>query len=213
MSSQTTSSYNARTSPTYQQVIFLIASQHLENFNMFTSSTLASLLVVAAPLVQLGVAVFPPATDSTVAYLTNCLTSDTFARYSEVSMYADVDQSFAGQNPDQYVDTPLGGWVTWELANPGDAGEMTWDFAGSDPNAPNSFTETIKAGSQDPAVPAFSLAGFGSYMDNFNGGAVAFPFQCFKDNPRVLYTTSDHECSTVYYCRTTHSASGSPIDK
>ena len=57
---------------------------------------------------------------------------------------------------------------------------MTWDFAGSDPNAPNSFTETIKAGSQDPAVPAFSLAGFGSYMDNFNGGAVAFPFSASR---------------------------------
>ena len=165
---------------------------------MFTSSTLASFLVAAAPLVQLGVAVFPAPTDSTVAYLTNCQTSDTGAVYSELSMYADVAQSFAGQGPDQYEDTFLGQVTTWEGA------EIKWSFAGSDPNAANSFTEFINANAQDPAVPTFSPVGCGKYVVNFSGGAIAVGFQCFKDNPRILYTTGDHECSTVYYCRLAH---------
>jgi hypothetical protein len=53
-----------------------------------------SLLLTSTTLLQLSTAI-ASFTDSTVAYLTNCQTSDTAAVYSEVSIYSDVTQHFA----------------------------------------------------------------------------------------------------------------------
>ncbi len=35
---------------------------------------------------------------------------------------------------------------------------------------------------------------------------------CYKDTSRVLYTTSDHECSTIYYCTVTQHVCALPSD-
>jgi hypothetical protein len=177
-------------------VFFQSINKHsnIELLNMFTS---LSLFFASATLLQLCAA-FPPLTDNAVAYLTNCQTSDTGAVYSEVSMYLDVTKSFDGQGPDQYSDTFLGQITTWEGV------EVTWSFAVPDPSVAHKFIEFIQPNAQDPAVPTFSAVGCARYIDTFPGGGVANTFMCYKDNPRVLYTTSDHECSTVYYCRITH---------
>lgn len=71
----------------------------------------------------------PPLSDNAVVYLTNCQTSDTSTACSKVSMYLDVTQSFNGQNPDQYDDTPLGQTLTWEGVG------VKGQFAAGDPNA------------------------------------------------------------------------------
>lgn len=161
---------------------------------MFTTLGSISLLFASATLLQPSSA-FPTFTDSTVAYLTNCRTSDTLVFYSEVSIYSDVTQSFGGQGPDIYADTSLGGTTTWEN------NEVTWSYAGGDPNQADTFTEFINANAQDPAIPTFSLVGCAQYTQGFPGGALGHTWNCYKDNPRQLYATSDHECSTVYYCR------------
>lgn len=147
---------------------------------------------------QLQLCKLPPLSDNAVVYLTNCQTSDTGAAYSEVSMYLDVTQSFNGQNPDQYDDTSLGQILTWEGA------EVKWQFPGGDPNTPDTLSESISANAQDPSVPTFSQVGCATYTEGFSGGAISIRFNCYKDTPRVLYTDTDHECSTVYYCRVTH---------
>jgi hypothetical protein len=173
-------------------------SKYQNNRKMLAALTSLSLVLASATLLQLCNAFHPG--DNAVAYLTNCQTSDTGAVYSEVSLYLDVTQSFNGQNPDEYEDTSLGQITTWEGI------EVTWSYAGGDPNAADTFAEFINANAQDPSVPTFGQVGCGTYVEGFPGGAIAIPFNCYKDNPRVLYTTSDHSCSTVYYCRVTHDA-------
>jgi len=115
--------------------------------------------------------------------------------YSEVSIYSDVTQSFGGQGPDIYADTSLGATTRWEN------NKVTWSYAGGDPNQADTFTEFINANAQDPAIPTFSQVGCAQYTQGFPGGALGHTWNCYKDNPRQLYATSDHECSTVYYCR------------
>ena len=163
---------------------------------MLAALTSLSLVLASATLLQLCNAL--NFGDNGVAYLTNCQTSDTGPGYSEASLYLDVTQSFNGQNPDAYEDTSLGQITTWEGV------EVQWSYAGGDPNAADTFTEFINANAQDPSVPTFSQVGCGRYIELFPGGARALQFNCYKDNPRVLYTTSDHSCTTVYYCRVTH---------
>jgi hypothetical protein len=152
-----------------------------------------SLLLATTTLLHYTTA-FPSFTSSTVAYFTNCETSDTLVFYSEVSIYSDVAQSFNGENPEAYDDTPLGGTTTWEGTS------NVWSYPGDDAAQPDSFFEFINANAQDRAVPAFTQVGCAVYTPAADGGAIAFQFSCYKDNPRVLYTTSDHECTTVYYC-------------
>jgi hypothetical protein len=162
---------------------------------MFTTVASLSLLFASTILLRSTTA-FPTFTDSTVAYLTNCQTSDTHADYSEVSIYSDVTQSFAGQNPDTYADTSLGAWTAWE------GNSVTWSYNGLDTMQADSLDEFINANAQDPSIPTFSQVGCATYTQGFSdGAAIATRWNCYKDNPRVLYTTSDHECSTVYYCR------------
>lgn len=166
---------------------------------MFNSLASFSLLFASATLLQPCLA-FPSFTDSTVAYLTNCQTSDTQAVYSEVDIYSDVAQSFAGQGPEIYDDTSLGATFTWEGA------QGSWSYAGGDPNQADTFQEVINANAQDPSIPVFSQVGCGRYTQGFPGGALGHNWNCYKDNPRQLYSTSDHECTTVYYCRITTDA-------
>jgi hypothetical protein len=168
----------------------------LKIVKMLASWTSLSLFFTSATLMQLCNA-FPPILGNTVAYLTNCQTSDTGAVYSEVSMYLDATQSFNGQNPDQYEDTSLGQITTWEGV------EISWFFAGGDPKIADQFTEFINANAQDPSVPISSQVGCATYVDGNGDMEITYRFICYKDTPRVLYTTSDHECSTVYYCKTT----------
>jgi hypothetical protein len=164
---------------------------------MFRKIAPLSLLLASTTLLHQTTA-FPSFTSSTVAYLTNCQTSDTLADYSEVSIYSDVTQSFNGQNPDTYADTSLGAWATWEGQT------LQWLYSGLDTTQQDSFDIFINANAQDPAVPTFSQVGCGGYTEGFNdGGAILISWNCYKDQPRVLYTTSDHECSTLYYCRVT----------
>jgi len=105
------------------------------SIKMFTTLGSISLLFASATLLQPSSA-FPSFTDSTVAYLTNCRTSDTLVFYSEVSIYSDVAQSFGGQGPEIYADTSLGATTTWEN------NEVTWSYAGGDPNQADTFTES-----------------------------------------------------------------------
>ena len=168
----------------------------LKFIKMFSSLIPLSLLCASVTLLRLCDA-GPSFQDSNVAYFTNCQTSDTGTVYSEVSIYNDVTQSFNGQNPDIYADTSLGAVTTWE------GNDVTWFYAGAEPKG-DSFNEFIIANAQDPAVPTFSQVGCGTFVEGFSGGAVAIPFACFKDTPRTLYSTSDHSCSTVYYCRISH---------
>jgi hypothetical protein len=164
---------------------------------MFTQSSFLSLLFTSTTLFQLSIAK-ATFTDSTVAYLTNCQTSDTAAIYSEVSIYSDVTQSFDGQGPDAFEDTSLGATTIWEGAT------VTWFYARDDPNQADTLTERINADAQDPSVPTFAQVGCAGYtLGGGDGSAIFLSFNCYKDDPRVLYTTSDHECSTVYYCRMT----------
>lgn len=163
-----------------------------------------SALLATATLLTLTTAI-PPFTDSAVAYFTNCQTTDTAAVYSEVSLYGDVTQSFSGQNPDLYADTPLGGDITWE------GKQIAWSYAGADPQNPDPFIEYIKGNAQDPAVPFFTEVGCATYTEGFSGGAVEFRWNCYKDQPRVLYTTADHECTTLYYCRIAHLPDACPF--
>jgi hypothetical protein len=168
---------------------------HTPTLKLFTRITFLSLLLASSTLLHPTIA-FPTFTSSTVAYLTNCQTSDTLAPYSEVSIYGDVAQSFSGQNPDTYADTLLGAWTNWE------GNSVQWSYNGLDLAQPDKFTEFINANAQDPAVPTFAQVGCGTYSQGFSDGAVvAWRWNCYKDSPRVLYTTADHECSTVYYCR------------
>jgi hypothetical protein len=171
----------------------------LKIVKMLASSTSLSLFFISATLMQLCNA-FPPFLHNTIAYLTNCQTSDTGAVYSEVSMYLDAAQSFNGQNPDQYEDTSLGQITTWEGV------EITWFYAGGDPKIADEFTEFINANAQDPSVPISAQVGCARYVDGNGDMANYYNFKCYKDTPRVLYTTSDHECSTVYYCKVTNGA-------
>ena len=167
---------------------------------MFSKIAPLSLLLASSTLLHQSTA-FPTFTSSTVAYLTNCQTSDTFADYSEVSIYSDVAQSFAGQGPDTYADTPLGAWATWEGQT------LKWSYNGRDTAEPDAFDIFINANAQDPAVPTFSQVGCGGYTEGFNNGvAILVRWNCYKDQSRVLYTTQDHECSTIYYCRITEDA-------
>jgi hypothetical protein len=165
------------------------------NCKMLATLTSLSLVLGSATLLRLCNAYHLG--DNSVVYLTNCQTSDTGAVYSEMSIYLDVTQSFNGQFPDKYQDTSLGQVTTWEGV------EVTWSYIGSDPNQADTIAEFINANAQDPSVPTFGQVGCGRVVEGFPGGAIAYPLNCYKDNPRVLYTTSDHSCSTVYYCRTT----------
>jgi hypothetical protein len=165
---------------------------------MVAALTSLSLVLASATLLQLCNAFHLG--DNGVAYLTNCQTSDTGAVYSEASLYQDVTQSFDGQGPDKYEDTSLGQITTWEGV------EVTWSYAGRDPNQADTFSEFINANAQDPSVPTFSQVGCGWAVEGFPGGAIGFPLICYKDNPRVLYTTNDHSCTTVYYCRVSKDA-------
>jgi hypothetical protein len=150
-------------------------------------------LLTAITYLQPGNA-FPNFGDATVAYLTNCQTSDTGVGYSEVSIYSDVTKSFNGEGPDAYSDTFLGQVLTWE------GGRVGWPFSGQDPTQADDFTEFINSNAQDPAVPTFGQVGCGAYTEGFTGGAILRNFNCFKDKPRLLYSTSDHSCTTIYYC-------------
>lgn len=177
----------------------------LKIVKMLASSTSLSLFFTSATLMQLCNA-FPPLLANTVAYLTNCQTSDTQAVYSEVSMYLDATKSFNGQNPDQYEDTSLGQITTWEGA------EITWFYAGGDPNVADTFAEFINANAQDPSVPISGQVGCARYVDGNGNMEETYSFKCYKDTPRVLYTTSDHECRTVYYCKRTQDYCHLPSD-
>jgi hypothetical protein len=143
----------------------------------------------------------PQFADATVAYLTNCQKSDTGAEYSEVSIYSDVANSFNNEGPSAYADTSLSQLQSWE------GHQRAWSFPSLDPN------EVDNSNAQDPAVPTFGQVGCASYTEGFSGGAIAFQFNCYKDNPRVLYTTGDHPCSTVYYCSLVHEDLFSPSTK
>jgi hypothetical protein len=173
---------------------------------MFGSLNLFSLLLTSATFLQLCKA-FPQVLPAdTVAYLTNCQRSDTGVLYSEVSMYLDGKESFAGQVPDQTEDTILGQVTTWEGA------EVTWFYAGGDPNIADKLTEFINPNAQDASVPVDSQVGCARYVDGFEDMAEFYRFKCFKDTPRVLYTTGDHECSTIYYCKRTEQACDLPSE-
>lgn len=161
---------------------------------MFTKPTTLSLLLALAPLLPGCLAQANPF-ESQVFYLTNCLTSDTQNPYSEVSIYKDVTQSFAGQNPDRYSDTLLGADITWEGA------QVTWPYPGGDPKQPDKFNEVINTNAQDASIPTFTQVGCATFEEGTVSEGTLTRWACYKDSPRVLYTTVDHECTTLYYCR------------
>jgi hypothetical protein len=118
-----------------------------------------------------------------IFYLSNC------ASVSQISYYADVTQSWAGQTPDVSVQvSPIGEWVIWE-------GEpVTAQFD-------TTFTSNIDASAA--GQPAYTQVGRGEYVI---GGCLPLGsgwtyFDCFVDTGRVLYEDpSLGECTSVYYC-------------
>ena len=160
---------------------------------MFSSTTFA-LIALATPLLLQPVFAQKP---DIVVYLTNCVTSDTGVGYSEASLYYEVANSFDGQGPDRYEDTSLGQVTTWEGA------DITWFYPSAFSPQADQVREFINPNAQDPAVPVNAAVGCARYVESFKDGAFAEQMICQKDNPRLLYSTSDHSCTTVYYCRVT----------
>lgn len=166
---------------------------------MLAPSRSVSLFFTSATLLQLCTAqAFVPL--NTVAYLTNCQRSDNGATvaFSEVSMYQRLENSLNGQVPDQLEDTSLGQPVTWE------GSQVTWSYDSGFPPIANTFTESINANAQDPSIPVNALVGCAEY--GYAPSATnwqIYRFQCFKDQPRTLYTSGDKECTTVYFCERT----------
>jgi hypothetical protein len=163
---------------------------------MLAPSRLVSLFFTSATLLQLCTAQsFIPL--EAVAYLTNCQQSDNGATvaFSEVSMYQSLGNSLNGQVPDQLEDTPLGQVAAWE------AGQITWSYDSGFPPIANTFTEFINGNAQSPAIPVNAPVGCAEYGSALSATEwQTFTFQCFKDQPRTLYTSGDKECTTVYYC-------------
>jgi hypothetical protein len=110
-------------------------------------------------------------------------------------MYQRLENSLNGQVPDQLEDTSLGQLTTWE------GNQVTWSYDSGFPPIANTFTEFINANAQSPAIPVNAPVGCAEY--GYAPSATnwqIYTFQCFKDQPRTLYTSGDKECVTVYFC-------------
>jgi hypothetical protein len=141
--------------------------------------TTVTLTIFNTFLLSASASTIPVKRSGETVYLVNC-DIPSAAEYSEVAYYANGADSQNGQLPGDICDIDDTGYITWE----GSERSCTFSDSGV------TFTSDIASYAQSLADYSYAGPGWNNYGS----------FNCYKDNGRLLYSSGEAYCYSIYYC-------------